>query len=388
MATLFLMLIYITFISLGLPDSLLGAGWTAMRLDLNVPLSNAGIISMIISSGTIISSLLSGRLIKWLSTGKLTLISVAMTAFALLGFSFAPSFLWLCLLAIPLGLGAGAVDSAINNFVAVHYEAKHMSWLHCFWGVGATSGPLIMSMLLAREGGWRNGYFVIAIIQFVLVLILLFSLPLWKKYDRTTKVTEVNEQKEKPKLFAVKGVKLTLISFFCYCAIEMTTGLWGSSYLVIIKGISVEMAAQWISIYYFGITLGRLISGFITMKLSNMNLVRVGQITIAVGVLCFLLPLPTFFSMIGFVLIGLGCAPIYPSMLHETPNRFGQEMSQSMMGIQMASAYVGTTCMPPLFGFLADYVGTGFFPVYLLLLIGLMIVCVESLNHLKLNKVS
>lgn len=388
MATLFLMLIYITFISLGLPDSLLGAGWTAMRLDLNVPLSNAGIISMIISSGTIISSLLSGRLIKWLSTGKLTLISVAMTAFALLGFSFAPSFLWLCLLAIPLGLGAGAVDSAINNFVAVHYEAKHMSWLHCFWGVGATSGPLIMSMLLAREGGWRNGYFVIAIIQFVLVLILLFSLPLWKKYDRTTEVTEVNEQKDKPKLFAVKGVKLTLISFFCYCAIEMTTGLWGSSYLVIIKGISVEMAAQWISIYYFGITLGRLISGFITMKLSNMNLVRVGQITIAVGVLCFLLPLPTFFSMIGFVLIGLGCAPIYPSMLHETPNRFGQEMSQSMMGIQMASAYVGTTCMPPLFGFLADYVGTGFFPVYLLLLIGLMIVCVESLNHLKLNKVS
>lgn len=388
MATLFLMLIYITFISLGLPDSLLGAGWTAMRLDLNVPLSNAGIISMIISSGTIISSLLSGRLIKWLSTGKLTLISVAMTAFALLGFSFAPSFLWLCLLAIPLGLGAGAVDSAINNFVAVHYEAKHMSWLHCFWGVGATSGPLIMSMLLAREGGWRNGYFVIAIIQFVLVLILLFSLPLWKKYDRTTEVTEVNEQKEKPKLFAVKGVKLTLISFFCYCAIEMTTGLWGSSYLVIIKGISVEMAAQWISIYYFGITLGRLISGFITMKLSNMNLVRVGQITIAVGVLCFLLPLPTFFSMIGFVLIGLGCAPIYPSMLHETPNRFGQEMSQSMMGIQMASAYVGTTCMPPLFGFLADYVGTGFFPVYLLLLIGLMIVCVESLNHLKLSKVS
>lgn len=388
MATLFLMLIYITFISLGLPDSLLGAGWTAMRLDLNVPLSNAGIISMIISSGTIISSLLSGRLIKWLSTGKLTLISVAMTAFALLGFSFAPSFLWLCLLAIPLGLGAGAVDSAINNFVAVHYEAKHMSWLHCFWGVGATSGPLIMSMLLAREGGWRNGYFVIAIIQFVLVLILLFSLPLWKKYDRTIEVTEVNEQKENPKLFAVKGVKLTLISFFCYCAIEMTTGLWGSSYLVIIKGISVEMAAQWISIYYFGITLGRLISGFITMKLSNMNLVRVGQITIAVGVLCFLLPLPTFFSMIGFVLIGLGCAPIYPSMLHETPNRFGQEMSQSMMGIQMASAYVGTTCMPPLFGFLADYVGTGFFPVYLLLLIGLMIVCVESLNHLKLNKVS
>lgn len=388
MATLFLILIYITFISLGLPDSLLGAGWTAMRLDLNVPLSNAGIISMIISSGTIISSLLSGRLIKWLSTGKLTVISVCMTAVALLGFSFAPSFLWLCFLAIPLGLGAGAVDSAINNFIAVHFEAKHMSWLHCFWGVGATGGPLIMSMLLAREGGWRNGYFIIAIIQFVLVLILLFSLPLWKKYDRTVQVTEINEQKEKPKLFAIKGVKLTLISFFCYCAIEMTTGLWGSSYLVIVKGISVEMAAQWISMYYFGITLGRFISGFITMKCSNMNLVRIGQVTIALGVLCFILPLPTIFSMIGLVLIGLGCAPIYPSMLHETPNRFGQEMSQSMMGIQMASAYVGTTCMPPLFGFLANYVGTGFFPVYLLMLIGLMIVCVERLNRLKLNKVS
>ena len=376
MATLFLILIYITFISLGLPDSILGSGWSVMYPELGVSLSSAGIISMIISSGTIISSLMSGRLIARFTTGVLTLISVIMTAVALCGFSFAPNFIWLCLLAVPLGLGAGAVDSALNNFVAIHYEARHMSWLHCFWGVGATAGPLIMSLMLNGQGGWRNGYLIISMIQIGLVLCLIFSLPLWKKYDRTSKNSE-SETKYKPvNVFKIKGAKLTFLSFFCYCAIEMTTGLWGSSYLVQSRGLSAGQAAQWISLFYLGITIGRLLSGFISMKFTNCQLVRIGQFMILLGILQLLLPLPNLFAMSGICCIGLGCAPIFPSMLHETPNRFGEELSQSMMGKQMAAAYVGTTCVPPIFGLIINYVGTSIFPLFLLLILIIMVICV------------
>lgn len=382
MATFFLIIIYLTFISLGLPDSLLGSAWPIMQIHLNVPLSGAGLISMIITGGTIISSLLSNRLIKNFGTGKVTFVSVTMTALALLGFSIAPSYIWLCILAIPLGLGAGAVDSGLNNFVALHYKASHMSWLHCFWGVGATTGPLIMSVFISKNNSWWNGYLTIAIIQFSIAFLILLTLPMWKKSENPQdfKNYDVEENKDNFNPLKLPGVKFVLISFFCYCATEITTGLWGSSYLVNYKGLSPEAAAGWISLFYGGITVGRLISGFATTKLNNKSLIRIGQIICAIGAIILALPLPTFFSMVGLILIGLGCAPIYPSMLHDTPNRFGESASQSIMGFQMACAYIGSTIAPPILGLLASKLSIAIFPFFLLILIITMFICSEKTN--------
>lgn len=378
MLMILLVIIYIAFISLGLPDSLLGSAWTSMHLDLHMPISAAGIVSMMISGGTIISSLMSAKVIKIFGTGKVTLISVAMTAGALLGFSYAPSFIWLCILALPLGLGAGAVDSGLNNFVALHYKAQHMSWLHCFWGIGATSGPLIMALSLPLANGWRKGYLTISIIQIVLVVLLFLTLPLWKKVATPAAPTEELTHEKGTSLLSLPVVKASLLSFFCYCAVETTTGLWGSTYLVSVRGLSTEKAAQWISLYYLGITLGRLFCGFITAKFTTKSLVRMGQASILIGILLFFLPVPSFICMLGFTFIGLGCAPIFPSLLHDTPNKVGVLHSQSMMGIQMASAYVGSTLMPPLFGFLAAKLTPAFFPLYLLILTVLMIFASEK----------
>ena len=382
MATFFLIIIYLTFISLGLPDSLLGSAWPIMQIHLNVPLSGAGLISMIITGGTIISSLLSNKLIKNFGTGKVTFVSVTMTALALLGFSIAPSYIWLCILAIPLGLGAGAVDSGLNNFVALHYKASHMSWLHCFWGVGATTGPLIMSVFISKNNSWWNGYLTIAIIQFSIAFLILLTLPMWKKSENPQdfKNHDVEENKDNFNPLKLPGVKFVLISFFCYCATEITTGLWGSSYLVNYKGLSPEAAAGWISLFYGGITVGRLISGFATTKLNNKSLIRIGQIICAIGAIILALPLPTFFSMVGLILIGLGCAPIYPSMLHDTPNRFGESASQSIMGFQMACAYIGSTIAPPILGLLASKLSIAIFPFFLLILIITMFICSEKTN--------
>lgn len=382
MATFFLIIIYLTFISLGLPDSLLGSAWPIMQIHLNVPLSGAGLISMIITGGTIISSLLSNRLIKNFGTGKVTFVSVTMTALALLGFSIAPSYIWLCILAIPLGLGAGAVDSGLNNFVALHYKASHMSWLHCFWGVGATTGPLIMSVFISKNNSWWNGYLTIAIIQFSIAFLILLTLPMWKKSENPQdfKNYDVEENKDNFNPLKLPGVKFVLISFFCYCATEITTGLWGSSYLVNYKGLSPEAAAGWISLFYGGITVGRLISGFATTKLNNKSLIRIGQIICAIGAIILALPLPTFFSMVGLILIGLGCAPIYPSMLHDTPNRFGESASQSIMGFQMACAYIGSTIAPPILGLLASKLSIAIFPFFLLILIITMFICSKKTN--------
>lgn len=379
MLTFILIIIYLSFISLGLPDSLLGSVWPVMHMDLQIPLSMAGMISMIITGGTIISSFMSGRLIARFGTGKLTCVSVLMTAASLIGFSISGSVFWICLFAIPLGLGAGAVDSALNSFVALHYQAKHMSWLHCFWGVGATSGPLIMSAFLVKEQGWRNGYFIISCIQFFLAAILFFTLPLWKSVEqKETEDSETVQNRKKQNLFSIPIIRVTLFSFFCYCAIEMTVGLWGSSYLVSTKGISAELAARWVSLFYFGITLGRFLSGFLSIKISDHNLIRLGEVIIITGLVLFLLPLQAAASMIGFICVGLGCAPIYPCMLHDTPNKVGKELSQSMMGIQMAFAYVGSTVMPPVFGLLAGKTGTWIFPVYLAAFIILMVLCTEQ----------
>jgi len=301
-----------------------------------------------------------------------------------LGFSFSHSFLFLCLFAIPLGLGGGSVDAALNNYVALHYKARHMSWLHCFWGVGATIGPVIMSTFLINKNSWNSGYRAISIIQFSLVLILFISLALWKNNNSAENKTG-NDSVKFNKLFGITGVKEVLFAFFCYCSIEMVTGLWGASYLVITKGISPEIAAQWIALYFFGITIGRFLSGFITIKFNNRQMVRMGQAVIGCGIIVLILPFGNSTLLPGLFLIGLGCAPIYPSLIHETPKNFGREYSQAIIGLQMASAYIGTTFMPPIFGQLASFIDFRIFPLFIGIILIAKIILTETLNR-KIDK--
>ncbi|MDR0644775.1 MAG: MFS transporter [Treponema sp.] len=376
---LLLIIIYLSFISLGLPDSLLGSAWPSMYNLLNVPLHYAGFISMIIAGGTVVSSIFSERIIRRFGTGLVTAVSVLATAAALIGFSVSHIFLVLCLCAIPLGLGAGSVDAALNNYVALHYKARHMSWLHCFWGVGASIGPIIMSAFLIHRNSWNLGYRTIGIIQFCLVLLLFISLPLWKN-NKTYEISTQHNSIEFKKLFHIIGVKQALAVFFCYCSIETITGLWGSSYLVLVKNISPKIAAQWISLYYIGITLGRFISGFLTIKLNSRQMIRLGQAIIGCGIIVMVLPFGNSALVLGFFMIGLGCAPIYPSLLHETPENFGKEYSQPIMGIQMACAYIGTTIMPPIFGGLTSYTRFTIFPMFIGIVLIIKIIMVETLN--------
>lgn len=372
MIQLLLAVIYLAFISLGLPDSLLGAAWPTMYPEFHVPVSYAGILSMTISLGTIISSLQSDRLTKRLGAGKVTAISVAMTALALLGFSISHSFWPLILWAIPYGLGAGSVDAALNNYVALHFESKHMSWLHCMWGVGAATGPYIMGYALNGGQSWNAGYLYIGLMQIALTLILFLSLPLWKREtskeesDASAKALSLKE------VLSISGAKEIMLMFFCYCAIEQTSGLWASSYLVLYKGISAELAASFASMFYIGITVGRAISGFVTMKLNDTQMIRLGQGIILAGLLVMILPLNGYVTLAGLIIIGLGCAPIYPCVIHSTPAHFGADKSQAIIGVQMAFAYVGTCLMPPLFGLIANHVSVALLPVYLLALILLM----------------
>ena len=375
-----LIIIYLSFISLGLPDALLGSAWPSMYNLLHVPLHYAGIISMIIAGGTVISSIFSERIIRRFGTGVVTAISVLTTAVALMGFSFSHSFFFLCLCAIPLGLGAGSVDVALNNYVALHYKARHMSWLHCFWGIGASAGPIIMSSFLTHKNSWNWGYRTIGIIQFCLVLLLFISLPLWKNNSAIENPGKNNSGGFK-KLFSVVGVKEALVAFFCYCTIETITGLWGASYLVTEKGISPEIAARWIALYYIGITSGRFISGFITMKLINRQMIRLGQIIIGCGIVILVLPFKNTTLLPGFFMIGLGCAPIFPSLLHETPDNFGRDYSQAIIGIQMGSAYIGTTIMPPVFGWLASKTSFNILPIFIGIVLIIKILMVETLNR-------
>jgi len=386
-STILLIIIYLSFISLGLPDSLLGSAWPSMYSGLNVPLHYAGYISMIIAGGTVISSIFSARIIRRLGTGIVTAFSVLMTAAALLGFSFSYNFTLLCLWAVPLGLGAGSVDAALNNYIALHYKAKHMSWLHCFWGVGASMGPVIMSFFLTHKNSWNSGYRVIGFIQCCLVALLFITISLWGKnrIQNNGEKNEVSKGIKFKKLFHTTGVKQILVAFFCYCSLETTTGLWGSSFLVMEKSISPETAARWISLYYIGITFGRFISGFLTMKLNNRQMVRLGQGLICCGIIALILPVGKVLLLPGFFIIGLGCAPIYPSLLHETPVNFGSEKSQAIMGIQMASAYIGTTFMPPLFGRLTSYFGFNIFPFFIGGILILNILMAEILNK-KVDK--
>lgn len=383
MFSLLLALIYVSFISLGLPDSLLGSAWPQMQESLGVSLSLGGVISFLITASTILSSLMSHRAIQRFGTGGVTMCSVAMTALALFGFSLSNSFFALCLWAIPYGLGAGSVDAALNNFVALHCKAKHMSWLHCFWGIGATGGPYIMGLCLSRGMGWQAGYRTISFLQMALTLILLLSLPLWKKQELPLSGGETvrPQTPQWGKLLKRPGVKAALTAFFFYSALELTTGLWGSSYMVAVRGISPETAAKWISLFYLGITAGRFFSGFLTLRFSDDAMVRLGEGTAIVGILLMLLPLHNLFLCLGLILTGLGCAPIYPSLLHATPQRFGKSLSQSLMGTQMAISYLGSTTMPPVSGFLSEKISMGLYPVLLLAFALCMTILTEKGRH-------
>lgn len=375
MYTLLLALIYIAFISLGLPDSLLGSGWPAIHQDLHVPVSFMGIVSMIISGGTIVSSLLSDRLTRKLGTRVVTVVSVFLTAFALFGFSISRQFWLLLLFAIPYGFGAGAIDAALNNYVALHYTSRHMSWLHCFWGIGTIISPFVMSYALTTST-WNNGYRIVALIQFGIGLLLLATLPVWK-----TNGQKSEEQTESIGLIGalkIKGVPHLLIGFFAYCAAEATVMGWASTYLVEVKSISTEQAAQFASLFFIGLTAGRFLSGFIMNKLGDRNMILVGTCILSCGVISLLLPIENpAAALAGFIIIGFGCAPIYPCIIHSTPNNFGAEYSGAIIGIQMASAYVGSTFMPPLFGLLGNRISFAILPVFLFVFILLMISMVE-----------
>ena len=377
MTSVLIFIIYLAFISLGLPDSLLGSAWPIIHTQISVPLSYSGIVFMIVSLGTVISSLNSDRLIRKMGTGKVTAFSTLMTVIALMGFSFSHSFLALCFWAIPYGLGAGSIDAALNNYVALHYASRHMSWLHCMWGIGATIGPLIMSFALTNHHNWHLGYRYVGLIQLALVTVLFISLPLWK--ERKQKAEEAGNSLSLAEVLRIKGVMEMMVTFFCYCALEQSTGLWASSWLVNYKGIDPDTAASFASLFFTGITLGRAISGFITFKFNDRQMVRVGFVIISIGLLCLLQNVSDQLCLMGLVLIGLGCAPIYPSLIHSVPERFGENTSQSVIGVQMASAYVGTSLMAPFFGVVLRILNISVFPYYLLLILTVMYLSHERL---------
>ena len=377
-----LVIIYLSFISLGLPDGVLGSAWPVMHVQLHLPLWSAGLIALVTSGGTVISALFSAKVISRFGTGKVTAVSVLMTAVSLLGYSFAPNLWTLLLLAVPLGLGAGSVDSALNNYVALHYKARHMSWLHSFWGLGASGGPAIISLVFTLGYGYRQGYRAIGAAQFVLVALLFFSLPLWKG-----KASEMQKQGENVsvKPLSIQGVPFALLTFFFYCSMESSTGLWASTYLVQVKGIGVEQAALWGSLFFLGITVGRMASGFITFRVSNNSMI-LGGLSVCFGALLLFFSPFANLSGVALVAFGLGCAPIFPCMIHETPRRFGSEASQAIIGLQMASAYVGSMTMPPLFGLMASTLGLGWMPLVQLVFTLGMVLCVVQLKRIAGQK--
>ena len=369
-----LFIIYLSFISLGLPDGLLGAAWPSMYPGFGVSVSWAGAVSMTIALGTIVSSLLSDRLTWRFGPGKVTAVSVAMTAAALFGFSSCTEYWMLLLWAIPYGLGAGGVDASLNNYVALHYSSRHMSWLHCMWGVGASVGPYIMGWVLSGGSHWSGGYRIVGVLQILLTIVLFLSLRLWK--NRQAEV-ETAEPVPLNRVFRIPGAKEILVTFFCYCGLEQTAALWASSYLTLSRGVDAETAAFFASLFFLGMTVGRGLNGFLTIKFDDKTLIRLGAAIIGLGAGAMLLP--GDMALAGLLLVGLGCAPVYPCIIHSTPANFGPEKSQALIGVQMASAYVGTLLMPPIFGLLANHIGAWTMPIYLLAILALMIVMHERM---------
>ena len=381
--TALLVIIYVSFISLGLPDTILGSVWPVIRESLNAPLELAGYLSMTVTVGTVISSACCDAVVSRFGTGKVTAVSVAMTAAALLGFSLSPNAACLFLCAVPLGLGAGCVDAALNNYVALHFEARHMSWLHCFWGIGASAGPMLVSLALRSGGTWRSGYGIISVLQFGLCLVLFATLRLWKRGGKAAAETE-EETVAVPKgeLLRTRGVPAVLLGLIFYNAAEATAGLWGASFLHERFGVSAADAAVTSTVIFASITVGRLLSGFAAKRFSDEALIRAGEAACLTGAAMVLLSGTSWMALVGVGLLGLGLAPIYPSMLHQTPRRFGAARSQSVMGLEMAFAFLGSTCFPPIFGILAGRLGTQLYPWYLLVLALALTATTETANRL------
>lgn len=375
---LLLILIYLAFISLGLPDGVLGSVWPVMRLELGLPLASAGLLGAVGSIGTVASALLSYRLINRFGTAKVTLVSVLMTSLALFGYSISSTLSALMLCAIPLGLGAGSVDSALNNYVALHYEARHMNWLHSFWGLGATSGPMVMALVLSLNMSYRAGYRTLAALQMLLAFALLASIPL---FERPKQHNDTVHKSSKAKGIKHKALPFALLGFFLYCALEVSTGLWAVSYLVEVKGLAATQAALYGSFFFLGITGGRILSGFVSMQLSNTKLIYIG-LALCLVALFLLCISPLSFAGYSLLVLGLGCAPVFPSMIHETPRRFSIESSQRIIGLQMASAYVGSTLTPPLFGLLGSAIGLQWMPLMQLCILLLLFLCMLLLGRL------
>ncbi len=387
MTTVLIGIIFLAFISMGLPDTLLGSAWPAMFADMNVPVSYAGFISLLISGGTVISSLFSNRLVKKLGSGMVTAVCTLLTAVALFGFSISTSFWQLCAWAVPYGLGAGSIDAVLNNYIAVKYKSRHMSWLHFCWGIGATAGPYIMGTLLTRGAMWTSGYRVIAIVQASVTLCLFLSMPLWKK-NPLPESAEAKGGKAITNLEAIrlKGAKNILVAFFCYCALESTAGMWASSYMVIERGLSAETAAKWASVFYLGITVGRFLCGFVSDRVGDKNMIRLGQGLILAGLISLVVFKGNGMCLAGLLLVGFGCAPVFPCLLHATPKNFGADKSQVLMGLQMACAYIGSTAMPPVMGLIAEHINIALYPVFLLCFIVVMIVLIEGFNRQSSGK--
>ncbi len=371
MATLLIIIIYITFIGIGIPDSLFGAAWPAIYPDFQVPLSNANFVTLIVACGTVISSMFSAIIINKLGTAKVTAFSTLMTAFALFGYSLSGHVWMLCIFAIPLGLGAGAIDTALNNYVALHYKASHMSFLHCFGNIGTCISPYFMSLALSGTAGWRGGYRIMFFFQFVIGMLSLITMPLWNKVAQKSENTDVSHSAESEartltlkELFHLPSLKIMWCIFFTSCAIEYTCGIWGSTFLVESKFLAVETAAQVTALYFFGMTLGRFLSGVISIKWSSWRIIRVSQGILAVAILLLLLPFSTQVSAIALFLVGLGNGPIFPNLAHLTPQIYGKDISQSVIGTQMTFSYLGIMLAPALFGLLAQFFSTGLFPYY------------------------
>ena len=369
MLSLLLPVIYLAFISMGLPDSMLGSAWPSMYTGLGVGVSACGLISTIITASTVVSSLLCDRLHARFGTGRIVAVSTGITALSLLGFSLSSQYWMLCLIAVPYGLGAGSIDAVLNNYVALHYQARHMSWLHCMWGVGCSIGPMLMGRALTG-GGWQLGYRWVAMIQAGMTLVLFISLGLWQEKPAQDG-GEAHQSLTFKQALRVPGALEAMLGFLAYCGMESTTGLWAASYLTLQRGVSPAEAASWASLFYLGITVGRLLCGFLTLRLDDRRMVTLGQWGMLAGIVLLALPLPSPFELAAMVVIGMGCAPVYPSMIHDTPRLFGQQRSQSLIGLQMANAYVGSALMPPLFGLLGQNLSFGLYPFFLLALLAL-----------------
>lgn len=381
MATILLIIIYLAFIGLGLPDSLFGTAWPAIYSEFSLRFSFGSIITVIMTCGTILSSILSTKLIARFGTGKVTAFSTALTVVALIGSSIAGNYFTICLLAIPLGLGAGAVDTGLNNYVALHYSSAQMSLLHCFFGVGISVSPYIMARFISTDAGWRGGYRFASFIQMAIALILFCTLPLWKKVagkesreETPVKVLPLRE------LARIPGVKMMWLLFVISCAIEYTAGAWGSTYLVEAKGLPAENAAEVVLFYYIGMTVGRLLSGILATRLTCWKIIRIGVVVLGAAVVILLLPIPTVVIAIALFMIGLGNGPMFPNFTYLAPLNFGEDLSQSVIGTQMAASSLGIMVVPAFCGLLGQTFGMGVFPIYLTALFVLMVLGVGSIQ--------